>query len=268
MYAAMDAEKGIEMKKEEIAEEVLDYNGNGCSSKLMLEHEIPGSAVYHHRMREGDCVKLMAGESYVRVLFLCSGSVEFHVNGAVWSYDEKAFIALKPDQNIEIKVLKKASLLEIRWEMNSSDKKEMEEGETVYPVAGRYLDALQYRDPFKSEKTISRAILPQRTIPRFAMGSVETYGDDLIGQHAHPLLDQFFFGFPENNVDLLIDDLVYPMGGNSLLHIPLGSNHGVSVKGDQTAHYIWIDFIEDPEKANQYLDEVHKPTNTMRSFQE
>ena len=150
--------------------------------------------------------------------------------------------------------------------MNTEDKAEIGSGCTVYPVTGRYEDALQYRDPFKSEKTISRALLPQRTIPRFAMGSVETYGDDLIGQHAHPLLDQFFFSFPENDMDLLIDDIVYPMKGNSLVHIPLGSDHGVSVKGKQTAHYIWIDFIQDPEKANHYLDEVHKPTGSMRRF--
>ena len=39
-----------------------------------------------------------------------------------------------------------------------------------------------------------------------------------------------------------------------------------SVTGDEVAHYIWIDFIPDPEKGNAYLDEVHKPTGTSRSF--
>lgn len=255
------------MRKEDIAEEILSLNRSVRSSRLMLEHEIPGTAVTHHIMLEGDAVKFMADGTYVRILFLCSGSVKFLAEGGEWSYNEKAFIALSPDQNVEVKVYTKADMLEICWDMNDDDKKEIAKGDTVYPVTGKYKDALQYRDPFKSEKTISRALLPQRTIPRFAMGSVETYGDDLIGQHAHPLLDQYFFGFPENDIDLLIDDIIYPMGGNSLLHIPLGSNHGVSVKGKQIAHYIWIDYIQEPDKANQYLDEVHKPTESMRSFQ-
>ena len=254
------------MKKEDIMEETLEINHGNRSSKLMLEHEIPGAAVYHHVMMEGDSVTFRADGTYIRVLVLCSGSVDFVVDGEVWSYSEKSFIALKPEQSIKVLVKKHSNLLEIRWDMNTEDKAEIGSGCTVYPVTGRYEDALQYRDPFKSEKTISRALLPQRTIPRFAMGSVETYGDDLIGQHAHPLLDQFFFSFPENDMDLLIDDIVYPMKGNSLVHIPLGSDHGVSVKGKQTAHYIWIDFIQDPEKANQYLDEVHKPTGSMRRF--
>jgi hypothetical protein len=102
-------------------------------------------------------------------------------------------------------------------------------------------------------------------IPRFAMGSVETYGDDLIGQHTHPLLDQFFFSFPENDMDLLIDDFSLNMKGDTLLHIPLGSNHGVRVAGKQCAHYLWIDFLLYPEGLT-YLDETHIATGTHRSF--
>lgn len=158
-------------------------------------------------------------------------------------------------------------MLEIQWEMNDKDLAEIAQTLPAFPITARYVDAMQYRDPFKSEKTISRAMIPHRTLPRFAMGSVETYGDDLIGQHEHPLLDQFFFSFSENDMDLLLDDIVYPMGGDTLLHIPLGCNHGVRVKDHQVAHYIWIDFATDPEKANAYLDDVHKATGTHRSFQ-
>lgn len=254
------------MKREEIAEEILTINSEIRSSCLMLEQEIPGASVYHHMMLEGDDTKFMADGEFVRILFLCSGAASFLVDGERYHYEEKAFLAARHDQNIQVLAETNVDVLEIRWVMGERDIQEINENRSQYPITGAYLAAQQYRDPFKSEKTISRAILPQRTIPRFAMGSVETYGDDLIGQHAHPLLDQFFFSFPENHMELLIDDLVYPMGGNSLLHIPPGSNHGVSVKGDQVAHYIWIDFIQDPEKANQYLDEVHKPTGTMRSF--
>ena len=74
------------MKKEDIMEETLEINHGNRSSKLMLEHEIPGAAVYHHVMMEGDSVTFMADGTYIRVLFLCSGSVDFVVDGEVWSY--------------------------------------------------------------------------------------------------------------------------------------------------------------------------------------
>lgn len=87
----------------------------------------------------------------------------------------------------------------------------------------------QYKDRNKSEKTISRVMLEQRNIPRFAMGSVESYGPDFVRSHDHPMLDQFFVSFPENDMFLLIDYEPYRMMGNEACHIPLGSNHGVDV---------------------------------------
>ena len=43
-------------------------------------------------------------------------------------------------------------------------------------------------------------------LPRFAMGSVETYGDDRVEKHAHPGIEQFFFNFEESNMIVMIDD--------------------------------------------------------------
>ena len=254
------------MKPENIAEIKLDLTHTARASESMLPGTIPGATVYHHVMMSGDTVQFMADPSFIRILFLCQGDATFTLGGKDWRYTQKAVFVPLPEQTVDVTAATVAHVLEIRWALIDADRAELAEKRGQFPVTSRYEDAMQYRDPFKSEKTISRAIIPHRTLPRFAMGSVETYADDLIGQHEHPLLDQFFFSFPENRMTLLIDDIAYPMGGDTLLHIPLGSNHGVSVTGDEVAHYIWIDFIPDPEKGNAYLDAVHKPTGTTRSF--
>ena len=90
----------------------------------------------------------------------------------------------------------------------------------------------------------------------FAMGSVETYGKDRIEQHSHPHLEQYFFSLAENNCIALIDDLQYPFGPNSVLHIPLGSNHGIHLDDEHSCHYLWIDFLLN-EEALEYLDTAH-----------
>lgn len=254
------------MKKEEIIKDVLVRNEGITLSKQMLEGTIPGASVYHHAAIAGETITFPVDGTFVRILFLCSGDASFAVAEQVYRYDEKAFVVANHLQEVCLSAHSASDVVEIRWAVFEKDMVEILSGETCYPFSGRYMDAYQYRDPFKSEKTISRAIIPQRMIPRFAMGSVETYGEDLIGQHEHPLLDQFFFSFPDNDMDLLIDDLVYPMAGDTLLYIPLGSNHGVKVNEGQVANYIWIDFIQDPDAANAYLDEVHKPTGTIRNF--
>ena len=254
------------MKSEDIAQVKLNLQNTERSCERMLAGAIPGATVYHYVMLSGDVTQFVADESFIRILFLCEGEATFTLEGRSWHYAKKAVFVPLPRQNVDVQVQRTAHVLEIRWELTDADRAELAGKKAQFPVTQLYEDAMQYRDPFKSEKTISRAIVPHRTLPRFAMGSVETYAIDLIGQHEHPLLDQFFFSFPENNMTLLIDDLRYPMGPDALLHIPLGSNHGVSVTGDEVAHYIWIDFIPDPERGNAYLDEVHKPTGTQRSF--
>lgn len=255
------------MKPETIQKELLKAAGGERASQPMLTGEIPGAAVYHHMLPAGQTLISKALPIALRIFFLCDGSASFSAGGKSAAYAEKAVFVPALNDETAISAQTNAGILEIQWAMNDKDLAEICETKPAFPITARYVDAMQYRDPFKSEKTISRAIIPHRVLPRFAMGSVETYGDDLIGQHEHPLLDQFFFSFGENHMDLLLDDIVYPLGGDTLLHIPLGCNHGVSVKGDQIAHYIWIDFATDPEKANAYLDDVHKATGTHRSFQ-
>ncbi len=252
------------MKASDINKVLLTKKEENCSVP-MLEGEIQGALVWHHKLNEKKEMTFEPSAELIRIFFLCSGTVAFHQGKKDWLYEEKAVFVSKPEEGTVLKAVTEAELIEIQWRLTDEDKAQLASCATDFPVTGRYLEAVQYRDPFKSEKTISRAIIPQRIIPRFAMGSVETYGEDLIGQHEHPLLDQFFFSFPENDMILLLDDLEHPMGGDTLLHIPLGCNHGVRVEPGQCAHYIWIDFVAG-EEGNRYLDEVHKETGSIRRF--
>ena len=98
------------------------------------------------------------------------------------------------------------------------------------------------------------------------MGSVETYNIDAVKSHDHPMLDQFFFSFPENQMDVLIDYVPYHMDGCMLMYIPLGSIHGVDIKEGEHCHYMWIDFSPDNKLALQRLDSSHIATGTHVEF--
>jgi hypothetical protein len=253
------------MKLSDIAAATLDMGENARASVSLLPGEIPGAAVFHHTIPAGENFRFSGDTAFLRILFLCGGKAEFSSAGAAASYNEKAVFIGSPKNAVNVAARDNSHLLEIQWILSPAGRKEIET--VAFPHTLRYRDAIQYRDPFKSEKTISRAIVPHRVLPRFALGSVETYGEDLIGKHEHPLLDQFFFSFPENDMDVLLDDLVYPMKGNTLVHIPLGCDHGVSVKAHHCAHYLWIDFIGG-EEGLIYLDAVHKETGGVRGFGE
>ncbi len=245
------------MKPHAIKEEILDLSNGKRMTRALLPDVIPGASPLLHVLSKGDKFIFPATAKVLRILLLLTGKAAFSADadGESIVYVEKAVYVHAPQQVVSVSALENATILEVQWQLTAEEAAGM--GTANLPFTRTFASASKYRDPFKSGKTISREIVPHRILPRFAMGSVETHGTDLIGQHAHPLLDQFFFSFPENDCILLIDSQQHPMAGNTFLHIPLGSNHGVFVGEDQCASYLWIDFIPD-ERGLAYLDEVHK----------
>jgi quercetin dioxygenase-like cupin family protein len=126
------------------------------------------------------------------------------------------------------------------------------------PFFVRYSQCEGYTEAIKSPRTVSRTIVPPKTIPRFCMGSVEGFGPDVVAPHSHPMLEQLFFGLPGNACEVTADGAVAPLGDRALLHIPLGSWHGVRVNTGSRMHYIWMDFFRNEEDL-AYIHDQHKP---------
>jgi mannose-6-phosphate isomerase-like protein (cupin superfamily) len=126
------------------------------------------------------------------------------------------------------------------------------------PYFRRYSHCEPYVEAIKSPKTVSRTIVPAHTLPRFCMGSVETVGPDTVGAHTHPMLEQLFFGLPGNACVVTADGTDAAFGDGMLLHIPLGSWHGVRVEEGRRLHYVWMDFFRKEEDLT-YIQEQHQP---------
>lgn len=248
--------------------EKMNAEVNENSLSELCRGEIPGARVIHHIIMKGSALSLPANAGYYHIVVLVSGEAEFVTDGQSYSFDERVTFVPALDKELKISAKEKVNLLEIQWDYAQEDEGLMEEYKTVFPYVQLYKTSIQYTDPNKSEKTISRMMIPHRIIPRFTMGSVETYGVDLVKSHAHPMLDQFFFSFTENDMNVMINGEPVPMEGDVLLHIPLGADHGVEIPEGKHCHYIWIDFLPDNEKGLSRLDSRHKVTGTMRSFDE
>jgi hypothetical protein len=126
----------------------------------------------------------------------------------------------------------------------------------------KFSDCAPYTEKIKSPKTVSRTVLPQDIIPRVALGTVETTGPDRVGAHEHPMLDQLFLGLTDNDVVVHADDESAKFGAYSLLHIPIGSSHSVTVEDGKKMYYLWMDFFIDRE-GQKWL-KTHKPTSTEK----
>ena len=203
-----------------------------------------------HRLIKGNRLLLPACHNTLRVLFLCNGSIR---SGNIVLCGQAVYIP-DPIQPLSLSADSDSLILEILQFL--TDEEFQQSRLTQYPYLLAYHDAPTYTEDCKSAKTVSRMLVPPRMIPRFAMGSVQTKGEDLVVPHCHKDIDQFFYALPENNCIALINQSQYPFTGNMLLHIPLGSSHGIKLEAQHTCHYLWIDYLLNND-ALSYMDNAH-----------
>ncbi len=246
--------------------EKVDTTVKGNRSVELCKGEIPGAHPVHHTIEAGSKLVFEGNVGYYHIIILIEGKAKFETDGKTFDFDGRTTFCQAPDRDLVVSAVSDVQILEIQWDEAPGDDEDLKEYKTEFPVVVPYQESIQYIDPNKSEKTISRMMIPHEVLPRFTIGSVESYGYDLVRPHAHPMLDQFFFSFPENDMEVIIDDEKINMKGNIIMHIPLGSNHGVEVTGDRHMHYMWIDFMPDKEAGLKRLNFSHRPTGTVRDF--
>ena len=250
-----------------LAMETIDTCTSVLRTLPMCEGEIPGAAVFHVTVPAGQTLEVPADPAHYQIFVLMEGSCTVQTAGESLRFDQRVTFVPAPEEALALTAQENAQLLKILWDITPEDVALRAQYNTAFPLVIRYADAIQYVDPNKSPKTISRMMIPHKMIPRFAIGSVESYGYDFVKPHSHPMLDQFFFSFAENNMSLIINGEYIPMGGNEIVHIPLGADHGVEVTGTDHLHYMWIDFLPDNAEGLKRLDERHKPTDTVRDLE-
>lgn len=250
-----------------LAMEKIDTTVKELRSLPMCVGEIPGTATYHVTVPTGKIYTLPVDTAHYHIYILIEGVCAVDFDGKCEEFSERVTFVPAPEAPMTLSAKTDTQLVEIVWDITDEDVRLRTEYKTEFPLVKPYATAIQYVDPNKSPKTISRMMIPHKIVPRFAIGSVESYGYDYVKPHSHPMLDQFFFSFPENNMSLIINGEHIPMSGNVMVHIPLGADHGVEVTGTDHLHYMWIDFLPDNEAGLRRLDERHKPTGTMRDLE-
>ncbi len=190
-----------------------------------------------------------------QVLLFTAGVGEVRVEGRAFEFSEVAAVCAPGNLPMVIQAITAPlEYLEILVDVRDDEAALLLGAE---PLFVRYSQCEGYTEVIKSPRTVSRTIVPPKTIPRFCMGSVEAFGPDAVAPHSHPMLEQLFFGLPGNACEVTADDAVAPLGDRALLHIPLGSWHGVRVIAGSRMHYIWMDFFRTEEDL-AYIQNQHK----------
>jgi quercetin dioxygenase-like cupin family protein len=190
-----------------------------------------------------------------QVVVFIAGAGEVRVGHRAYQLAEMASLCAPGDPLVIESASAPVEYLEILVDLRDQ---EAARPRRVEPFFIRHSQCEAYAEAIKSPRTVSRTIVPAETVPRFCMGSVEAVGPDEVGAHTHPMLEQLFFGLPGNRCVVSADEDAVTLEERALLHVPLGSRHGVRVAEGHRLHYIWMDFFRSEEEMT-YIHEQHRP---------
>jgi len=224
----------------------------------LLPGEIPGVTSFYGAIDNTKKHAFKSPQKNIQIIFFVTGQGQVFFRNTIFAIREMSLFMPPMGSPYAVQAFDgPLEYLEIQWEMRKEDKKDLETAEKFLPYFICYSACKTYREAIKSPQTINRTIVPEHVIPRFCMGSVETEGPDSVGTHKHPMLEQHFFGLKGNDCTVRADTAETRLGEYTLLHIPLGSEHGVRVDAGKKLHYLWLDFFQD-KKGIEWITQMHK----------
>ncbi|WP_299122635.1 cupin domain-containing protein [uncultured Winogradskyella sp.] len=258
----IEIEKTQEQEKLEIPIEYLamDLQSNSQDrTKTVLENEIPGIEVEHITLT-GVAKNHLTEDGHKDIYLFVSGNGKVTANAENFDIVPETILLPNAIKTISIKATENDTLnfLKISTKLTEQDLLDLKEfpAENTQNVYYRkFTDCEAYTEPIKSPNTVSRTILPNKYLPRIAMGTVQTKGPDKVGAHEHGMLEQLFLGLTDNQVIVYADDAQVNFPEHSILHIPLGSSHSVEALDGDEMYYVWMDFFRD--KAGEEWLKTH-----------
>ena len=236
-------------------------------SRSVLEGEIKDIQVEHVITANKNAIEDSSIDGYKAIYLFIKGAGNVTAENTSYEIFPETIFLPNAVENITIKSAGNDALhyLKISCKLSAQDHLDLQElpAENIQNIyCAKFTDCQSYSEAIKSPNTVSRTILSNEYIPRVAMGTVQTKGPDKVAAHKHPMLEQLFLGLSENNSTVYADNDQVDFPEYSILHIPLGSSHSVSVEKDEIMYYVWMDFFLD-KKGEEWL-KTHKVDGEQR----
>jgi len=236
-------------------------------SKPLLENEIKGVSVEHIAISGEQPIVEHSQNGFKSIYLFVKGTGEIIADKSSYEIVPESIFLPNTAEAFSIASAHDSTVhcVKISCKLSAQDQENLTllpTENTHSPYFAKFSDCQSYSEAIKSPNTVSRTILSNAYIPRVAMGTVHTTGPDKVGAHEHPMLEQLFLGLSGNNCTVYADADKTEFPSFSILHIPLGSRHSVSVEKDEIMYYVWMDFFIDKD-GEQWL-KTHKVDSDIR----
>ncbi len=244
-------------------------SGTKIFSEELLTGEIADTKIEHIGYKGPTEQTITLTDGNVNLFLFVSGNGTIHADSITRSLTpESIAIPMNEIRQVQLKVSDGEELhfLQFTKKLSRQDIEDLKNfpEENKYDLFfTRFVDSEPYTEKIKSPNTVSRTVLPADIVPRVSLGTVEAKGPDKVGAHEHPMLDQLFLGLTDNDITVHADGASTELKAYSLLHIPIGSSHWVTVDENKKMNYMWMDFFL--TKEGQEWLKTHKPSSNDKN---
>ena len=231
---------------------------DSIQSLQILNNEIQNLHVYASTFTAPTSCQPLTQPDVVCVYFFYSGRGCVENAGQHYIIDDMALLVTHPAHPLLVTaVTATLHAIELHWQLTPADTAATPQPTASLPYCQPYSTARTYKEAIKSAKTTSRTLLPPGVVPRLAIGSVQTSGPDAVAAHSHPMLEQLFMGVRGCDCVVHCDGAEAALVEAEVLHIPLGSVHGVRVEEGKLLEYLWFDFFLNQQDGDRWIATMH-----------
>lgn len=162
-----------------------------------------------------------------------------------FNIDEVAVFVPEFDREpFQIQADTELSVLQIVATLNDYDRENLEESRISLPRFRPVSQAWTYVENFKSADIRSYTLIEHRMLGRLSMGAVYGTGPNVVGQHIHNELQQWYYALPGAQFTYQVSGEEIPFEAGDLSYTPSGNYHGTSAIEGQRFDYIWFELCE------------------------
>ena len=189
--SAIKFHKASEYKKE--------FNKNGLARQSILTGEYKDVALYKCTLAAGAkwAPELYPEQEKVQILLFTEGTGYVATSHKAFQIDEVSVFVPRFDQeDFFIQADQELSFLQIVATLSDYDRENMAESRIALPRFRPVSQGWTYEENFKTRDIESYTLIEHRYFGRLSMGAVYGKGPNVVGQHIHNELEQWYYALP------------------------------------------------------------------------
>lgn len=232
--------KASEFKKE--------YNESGLAIQSILTGEYKDVAINKCSLKPGARwePELYDGNEKVQMFLFSDGTGYVATPHKAFNIEEvSVFVPRFDEEKFFIQADTELNFLQIIANMSDYDRENIADSHIALPRFRPVSQGWMYEENFKTPDIKSYTLIEHRYFGRLSMGAVYGKGPNVVGQHIHNELEQWYYALPGAKFTYHVSGEEIPFEAGDLSYTPHGNYHGTSAKEGERFDYIWFELCED-----------------------